>query len=214
MKDNADIGVAAGNRLKHVAVLDAEAAWKRHGFVGEDRLHLRLANQGLQRGDVLVPGAWLAFAGHDDVKGAMHQIVEPPNANRVAGCDQQGKTSVSGKNARLGLDDRSPVQLSQQCCAAHDDIGIEPARPAHFDGEVAERDPAAEQHPDDYRLRQGDDQDVVQRQSGILRLCPGPGAERLDDLAAEESRKMTALDKDGQTDRRAETSNDVGTVSV
>jgi len=47
-----------------------------------------------------------------------------------------------------------------------------------------------------------------------LRLCPGPGAERLDDLAAEESRKMTALDKDGQTDRGAETSNDVGTVSV
>ena len=214
MEDNPDIGVAAGNRLKHVTVLDAEPPWKCHSLAAQDRFRRFLANQGLQCGDGLVPGARLAFARHNNADGAACQIVESLNGERVAGGDQQAEPSVSGKNARLGLDDRSPVQLSQQCCAAHDDIGIEPARPAHFDGEVAERDPAAEQHPDDYRLRQGDDQDVVQRQSGILRLRPGPGAERLNDLAAEESRKMTALGKDGQTDRRAETSNDVGTVSV
>ena len=91
MEDDADIGVAGGNRLKHVAVLDAEATRKCHRLVGEDRFRGLSANQRLQRGDVLVPGTRLACACHDDADAGSCQIVEALNVERVAGCDQQGE---------------------------------------------------------------------------------------------------------------------------
>ena len=101
MEDDADIGVAPGNRLKQVAVLDAEPARKCHPLVGENRLSGLLANQGLQCGDVLVPGTRLAFTGDNNAGGAARQIVEALNAERVVGCDQQRKPLVFGKTVAL-----------------------------------------------------------------------------------------------------------------
>jgi hypothetical protein len=49
MEDDTDIGVPAGNRLKHVAVLYAEPALECHGLAREDRFCGLLANQGFQR---------------------------------------------------------------------------------------------------------------------------------------------------------------------
>ena len=88
MEDDADIGVAARYSLKHVAVRDAEPARKCHRLPGEDRFRGLLANRGLQCGDVLMPGARLAFACHNDADGRVRKIVEALNAERIAGRDQ------------------------------------------------------------------------------------------------------------------------------
>src|SRR6516165_3786630 len=81
-------------------------------LVGEDRFRGPLANQGLQRGEVLVPGAGLAFACHDDADGVARQILEALNAERVAGCDRQrtgGRRSDEGPapySAQTGISTR------------------------------------------------------------------------------------------------------------
>ena len=138
------------------------------------------------------------------------QVVEALNGERIAGCNQQHRTSISGKDPRLGRDDRGLAEPGKGCCTDHDDVGIERARPAYLNGEVAEREAAAEQHPDNDGLRQRDDDNVVEGQTGIWRLRPGPGAEGRDDLAAEQNREMIALGKYRQTNRRAEPPDDIG----
>jgi len=65
-------------------------------------------------------------------------------------------------------------------------------------------------HADDHRRRQCHDDDVVERQSGMARLCPRPIPERLDDRAAEEGGEVVALGKDGEVDRHAQIADDIG----
>ena len=169
-----------------------------------------MANQCLQRPDVAAPRAGLAFARHDDADSVARQVVEALNGERIAGGNQQRRTSISGKDQRLGLDDRGLAEPCERCCTGHDDVGIERTGPAYLDGEVAEREAAAEQHPDDDGLRQRYDDNVFERQTGILRLRPGPGAERRNDLAAEQNREMIALGKNRQINRRAQPPDDIG----
>jgi hypothetical protein len=72
--------------------------------VVDDRFRRLLADQTLQCRDALLPGARLALACHNNADIAARQIVEAPNVDRVAGCDQQGEASIPGENPRLGFD--------------------------------------------------------------------------------------------------------------
>jgi hypothetical protein len=98
--------------------------------------------------------------------------------------------------------------------ASHDEVRIKPARPAHRERQVAERYAAFEKHADDHRLRQRDDDDVVEPEWGILRLRLRPEAERLDDLSAEQSRKVVPSVKMARPIGAPSRPTTSGTVSV
>lgn len=88
VKNDPDIGIAAGDCLEHITVLDPQTAREGYPLACEDRLCGLFAEQGAQRVDVLTAGARLVFACHDHANAGAGKILDALNADRIAGRDQ------------------------------------------------------------------------------------------------------------------------------
>src|SRR5262249_42870293 len=128
---------------------------------------------------------------------------------RVAFADEQRDAAILAKEARLRLDRAEGAQLSQRLWVAHEDIGIEARPTADVEREVAERDCARTDHLYAYGLRQGYNDDIVETEVGVLRLCLRPRREGACDIVAEHDHEVIAFGEDHQTRWRSDPANDV-----
>src|SRR5215831_10565178 len=131
------------------------------------------------------------------------------NPERVAFVDEKRDPAILAEEARLRLDHAEAVQLSQRLGVAHEDIRVEARPTADVEREVAERDCARTDHLYAYGLRQGYDDDIVEREVGVLRLCLRPRRERACDIVTEHDHEVIAFGEDHQARWRPDPTNDV-----
>ena len=101
----------------------------------------------------MIARARLACAGHDNADVFPRDVVQPPHIARIARRNDQGKSAVAGKYARLAGDDRRPMKGLERFRSGHDDIGIKSADPTDFEGQVSEGYSFSLQHIDNHALR-------------------------------------------------------------
>src|SRR4029077_9245637 len=115
------MGGAACDRIRHVAVLNAEASRKRDLLPRENRLRRLLSEQAFQSCNILATCARLTCARHDDAEVApSRNIAEAMHAERIARRDHESWPTVSCKQTRLALDHRGLVERFQRRGTRHD----------------------------------------------------------------------------------------------